>query len=369
MLTTSKRKNVYNKLKEAIAGGSFPPGSRLPNEPELAEVLGVSRLTLRYVLAQLETENTLVRIKGKGTFVKDVREERLRILVVMANIPNFTQEATLLNELYKVGEAHNALLDPVEPAVVRNMSDSEIKELFSSGRYRGMIYISFNLDEPEELRSIWKKLQVPSVFFFFNSRFTPPRMPGNALIVNCDVPGMIREALKYLGNCGHRQVFLLLDGNINCVSEKEALALLAECRMGCSENMVLSNRKGGKAWNQALLETLRSPDAPTAVCCGSSVMALKLYHTFKSVGIRVPEEMAVIAVGQVPMGAELLTPSLTTVFCQWQEFAAEAWRFLLGSILRPGGEVPQPGTGVLKNYLFERQSARSAVQTCQLQEK
>ena len=37
MLTTSKRKYVYNKLREAISSGSFPPGSRLPNEPELAE--------------------------------------------------------------------------------------------------------------------------------------------------------------------------------------------------------------------------------------------------------------------------------------------------------------------------------------------
>ena len=369
MLTTTKRKYVYNKLREAIASGSFPPGSRLPNEPELAEELGVSRLTLRYVLAQLETENTLVRIKGKGTFVKDVREARIRILVVMANIPNFTQEATLLNELYKVGETYNALLEPVEPAVVSNLSDNEIRDLFSSGRYRGMIYISFNLDEPEELRSIWKKLQVPSVFFFFNSRFTPARMPDNALIVNCDVPGMIREALKYLGNCGHRHVALLLDGNINCVPEKEARALLEECRMGCSENMVISNRKGAQEWKKTLLESLRSPEAPTAVCCGSSVMALKLYHTFRSVGIRVPEDMSVIAVGQIPMGAELLTPSLTTVFCQWQEFADEAWRFLLGSVLMPGGEVPQPGRGVLKNYLFERQSARAAVQICQLQEK
>ena len=369
MLTTSKRKAVYNKLKEAIARGSYPPGCRLPNEPELAEELGVSRLTLRYVLAQLETENTLVRIKGKGTFVKDVREERIRILVVMANIPNFTQEATLLNELYKVGEAHNALLEPVEPAVVRNLSDNEIRELFSSGRYRGMIYISFNLDEPEEMRSVWKKVQVPCVFFFFNSRFTPGRMPENALVINCDVSGMIREALKYLGNCGHRKVALLLDGNINCVPEKEARALLSECRMGNAENMVFNNRKGGAEWQKSLLDALRSENPPTAVCCGSSVMALKLYHIFKSVGIRLPEDMSVIAVGQVPMGAGLLSPSLTTVFCQWQEFAAEAWHFLLRSILTPGGEVPVPGTFILKNYLFERQSAQTVIPSYHLEVK
>ena len=106
MLTTTKRKAIYNKLKKALAEGIYPPGSRLPNEPELAEKLGISRLTLRHVLAQLETENFLVRIKGQGTFVKNSGSDgKVRILVVMANIPNFIQEATLLNELYKVGRS------------------------------------------------------------------------------------------------------------------------------------------------------------------------------------------------------------------------------------------------------------------------
>jgi DNA-binding LacI/PurR family transcriptional regulator len=356
MLTTSKRKNVYNKLKEAIADGSFPPGSRLPNEPELAEVLGVSRLTLRYVLAQLETENTLVRIKGKGTFVKDVREERLRILVVMANIPNFTQEATLLNELYKVGEAHNALLDPVEPAVVRNMSDSEIKELFSSGRYRGMIYISFNLDEPEELRSIWKKLQVPSVFFFFNSRFTPPRMPGNALIVNCDVPGMIREALTCLRNRGYRKTALILNGNLNSVSPERVSGLLELCGMVNDEKLIFSGSSGLREFGANLIELLHSDNPPTAICCGSSVMALQLYHLLNSHNIPIPGKTAVIAVGQTPLGAGLFSPSLTTVFCQWHEFAVEAWKYLSGAVVTPGKGVNHPPKVILKNYLFERQS-------------
>lgn len=357
MLNTSKRKAVYGKLKEAIASGSYPPGSRLPNEPELAEKLGVSRLTLRHVLAQLERENTLIRVKGQGTFVKDAHDGRIRILVIMANIPNFTQEATLLNELYKVGEAHNALLEPVEPAIVSNLSDNDIKALFDSERYQGMIYISFNLDAPEEMRPIWKKLHIPSVFFFFNSLFTPRRMPEHALVINCDVPGMIREALTYLSNCGHRKAALLLNGNINCVPFEKAADLLKECRMDHSDDMILPCKKTGASnWQEQLVRLLKTQLPPTAICCGSSVMALKIYSILRENGIRPAEDMAVLAVGQTPLGAGLLTPSLTTVFCQWQEFAETAWQYLLNAMLSRTAVLSRPRELILKNYLFERQS-------------
>lgn len=355
MLITSKRKAVYEKLKAALTGGTFPPGSRLPNEPELAEKLGVSRLTLRYVLAQLERENTLKRIKGKGTFVKDVHDNRIRILAVLAKIPNFTQEGALINELHIVSEKYNALLEPVEPAIARNLSDDEIKEAFASGRYQGLIYISFNLDENEEVRSVWKKLGVPSVFFFFNSHFTPRNMPSNALIINCDAPGMIREALKYLGNCGHRRVAVLLSGNINCVSKKETAALLDECRMDVKNSMILDFPQMTEAIS-VIQKKLNSEAPPTAICCGSSVAALAIYHMLTAQGMRLPEDMAVIAVGQSPLGADLLTPALTTVFCQWQEFAETAWQYLLTSMLSLRKKVPAPARKILKNYIFERQS-------------
>lgn len=357
MLTTTKRKAIYNKLKKALAEGIYPPGSRLPNEPELAEKLGISRLTLRHVLAQLETENFLVRIKGQGTFVKNSGSDgKVRILVVMANIPNFIQEATLLNELYKVGEAQNALLEPVEPAIARNLSDHEIEALFSSGRFKGLIYISFNLDAPDEMRPVWKKLNVPAVFFFFNSSFTPAALPRESLVITCDVPGMIHEALICLRNRGHRKAALLLNGNLNAVSAEKVSRLLEECGMEKDERLIFSTLKENPQYCASLTELLRSGAPPSAICCGSSVAALQLYHLLNSLDIPVPGKTAVIAVGQTPLGAGLFSPSLTTVFCQWHEFAVEAWQYLLEAIVTPEKERPHKKRITLKNYLFERES-------------
>jgi GntR family transcriptional regulator len=49
------------------------PGGRLPSEPKLAEILGVSRATLREAMRTFETQGRLRRLQGVGTFVTHPR--------------------------------------------------------------------------------------------------------------------------------------------------------------------------------------------------------------------------------------------------------------------------------------------------------
>jgi GntR family transcriptional regulator len=64
-------------LLAAIARGELVPGVRLPGERDLAEQLGVSRMTLRQSLAELESSGDLVRVAGRagGAFVAEPRVE------------------------------------------------------------------------------------------------------------------------------------------------------------------------------------------------------------------------------------------------------------------------------------------------------
>ena len=58
-------------LRQAIAQGTFRPGSQLPTEAELCQMLGVSRTVVREALRMLEDDGLVARRHGVGTFVRD----------------------------------------------------------------------------------------------------------------------------------------------------------------------------------------------------------------------------------------------------------------------------------------------------------
>ena len=61
--------NIVAELKEAIEGGAYGHGQRLPAERALAEHYSTSRTTVREALAKLEADGLVVRKVGSGTFV------------------------------------------------------------------------------------------------------------------------------------------------------------------------------------------------------------------------------------------------------------------------------------------------------------
>jgi len=72
----------YLQIKEdiikKIESGIYFPGERLPSEFQLAKDYGVSRPTIRQSIAELVQERSLIRHRGKGTFVtKSIITEKI----------------------------------------------------------------------------------------------------------------------------------------------------------------------------------------------------------------------------------------------------------------------------------------------------
>jgi GntR family transcriptional regulator len=71
----SERKTLtevaQHELRQAITTGTFQPGSQLPTEAELCEILGVSRTVVREALRMLEDDGLVARRHGVGTFVRN----------------------------------------------------------------------------------------------------------------------------------------------------------------------------------------------------------------------------------------------------------------------------------------------------------
>ena len=66
-----KHVKVYNRLYSMIQDGVYPPGSQLPSEPDLAQQMDVSRMTLRRALALLQEDDLVINIRGKGNFINE----------------------------------------------------------------------------------------------------------------------------------------------------------------------------------------------------------------------------------------------------------------------------------------------------------
>jgi GntR family transcriptional regulator len=61
---------VADDLRSELASGELAADARLPGELELADQYGVSRDTIRRAIQELVSEDRLVVLHGRGTFVK-----------------------------------------------------------------------------------------------------------------------------------------------------------------------------------------------------------------------------------------------------------------------------------------------------------
>ena len=73
--TTNRFVPLHYQIKEHIENlieqGELKPGDQLPSEKELEIQFGVSRITVRHALQALSSEEKIVRIPGKGSFLRE----------------------------------------------------------------------------------------------------------------------------------------------------------------------------------------------------------------------------------------------------------------------------------------------------------
>lgn len=67
--------SVAGQIADLIDGGAFPPGTRLPGERELAERLGVSRVTIREAEIALQAVGRLEIKTGSGVYVSEAQPD------------------------------------------------------------------------------------------------------------------------------------------------------------------------------------------------------------------------------------------------------------------------------------------------------
>jgi GntR family transcriptional regulator len=60
---------VADRIAARIESGELQPGARLQSEADLAEELGVARMTIRRAVEELRSRGLVRTLHGRGTFV------------------------------------------------------------------------------------------------------------------------------------------------------------------------------------------------------------------------------------------------------------------------------------------------------------
>ncbi len=122
--TAPQRPNTYaeHMLISAILDGSFPPGSTLPGERNLAVQLGITRPTLREAIQRLSRDGWLTVSQGKATLVNDFwREGGLNVLSALVqhsvNLPS-DFVANLLEVRLQLAPAYTYAAVEREPGII-----------------------------------------------------------------------------------------------------------------------------------------------------------------------------------------------------------------------------------------------------------
>ncbi|MBF4691551.1 GntR family transcriptional regulator [Fusibacter ferrireducens] len=83
-------KYLYDQIRmsilQMISSGQLQEGDKVPTEKELGELFEASRITVRRALKELEAEDVLEILHGKGTFVKRKKQS-----LHMLNLEGFTE--------------------------------------------------------------------------------------------------------------------------------------------------------------------------------------------------------------------------------------------------------------------------------------
>lgn len=83
-------KQIYDHYEQKIKNGQLKPDDRLPTEMEMAELFGVSRITTKRALDEMQREGLVYRKKGQGSFVlsPDEPEETENNKIIAMIIPS-----------------------------------------------------------------------------------------------------------------------------------------------------------------------------------------------------------------------------------------------------------------------------------------
>jgi GntR family transcriptional regulator, arabinose operon transcriptional repressor len=311
----TKHEQVRSHILERVAAGEIQPGDSLPGELELAEQLHVSRNTIRHALGQLATEGRIERTRRRGTVYVGERDTSTDVKTI--GIVNSSQSHSIYPELLHGIE--DGLYHGGYTMILANGNYDHKKERDSIARMldqgiAGLIiepHLNSRLEPTDEFFKLLDHLKIPIV----TTNCVISGLRGSAITVDDHRIG--QRATDYLIGRGHRRIaciyksdaqagMLRLDGYRDALS---AAGIPFDEKLVRSYDETFMPKAPGAELTKQILDSVSIP--PTAFFYFNDEIVLQAYAFFESRGMRIPEDVSLIAVDNV-RESSILIPALTT---------------------------------------------------------
>lgn len=355
---TSLTLQIHASLQQRILGGEWAFGAMLPSEHELCAEYGVSRGTVRQVLAELQKESLIRRERGRGTFVahlprtEPVSELHGRTISFIVPYVRDSFVPTILLGLESVARANGyvTLFNHAENSPERQ--EDALRLALKQGVAGIVLYPVNSTDVGPVLQELVQR-QIPLVLVDRYLRNLPTDF------VMSDNFGGGLSATQHLLRLGHRRIAFL--------GWRDAAVTMEHRRMGYRQALSEAGLAPDPAleWEvegypdidvPALVALLQGAPRPTALFAANDQLALAVQRAARALKLSIPGDLALVGFDNLDIAAQLDVP-LTTIAQPAFEMGKAAGVQVIGKISGKSSGVEHT---ILPVKLVVRQSCGAA---------
>lgn len=326
----NKKDIIFDIVKDKIISGEYPPGYRFSSEPVMAKQFGVGRDTLRSAFKSLEMSGLIIRVPGKGTFVKSFVNPK-NILVIVSELEKFANTSIyILDGIKDAASKATHKITVSERSYIESMTSSELQESMKSKNICGIISLTSNFNGSEKIIKILQESKFPVVLP--HAYPNDHEITGFATITVTEALGW-QEAIKHLCDSGHQRIASIIHNSapsIRGYTEKEHISCLNTFGADTSRDLIKYIPYKKENIKEAVYDLMKMPKPPTAILCYSDYFAIDTYGVLKELKLKIPDNVAVMGTCGFP-GATFLSPPLSTSDYQYHMLGEKAVEVLVKS--------------------------------------
>ena len=336
-----KYEQLKRILRQKIKSKEYKLGQAIPSMQQMPDIFKVSKHTVIRAVTDLVQEGLLYKEQGRGTFVKEIATRKSKkknakiISFIVHNIRDY-----FISEICRGVES--AAREKGYHVIISNSDCSIEKETENIRRLEetnasGAIIYPFGRENAEEIFKL-KQDNYPFVLvdMFFKDIKT------NHVVVDNSKGGFL--AVKHLTDLGHTRIGFIgfLESSTGFGRFEGYKEAISRTGIAYDDNLVIDiphnialetiGREEEKVGRQGEIDRLLNlKDRPTAVFCGNDFTAIGVIKRLQELGLRVPEDIAVVGFDDLPISSMISVP-LTTVSQPKYEIGKVACEILINKI-------------------------------------